>query len=582
MLGLTEIPFFNALPLTSLKHLQASIPIRHYAQGSVIVRIGDAGQYFQAIADGAVWVQQNDRFGRKSGVFLGPGQVFGEMSLFSGMPVSATLIATKDTKTYCFDGHQFLTLLETEPLLHNSLTRLLIERLRNRTRYEGHAPGLMILAYESESIHSQRFVEIMMRGILHHAPGSEILSASSEPQSDATNPALSTVLVRWRETAPRGQLIVVKIRPNELGLLSENLEPKDVVLHIVDVTGGHRISSDLHGRTGVADFACVYIGTRKSHDQNPWAYELPPKELEGVCTETNQWNAPASSTLDKIARYLTFKEIGIAMSSGAARGFAHLGVLEVMAERGIPYDILCGTSMGGIVALTVARKGSIYDAVDQVREQLGANKKIKDPSLLPRGSIFVGDKIAAAAKATFGDCTFADLTMPTAVVAADLVGSERVIFDRGPVAPAVLATSAIPGFFPPIASDSRLMVDGGVVSWVPVDVLDSRRCGLRIAINALPLPQATDHDVVTGFDGLIHKMRKPLGLKSVLGASWELLGSWGSSNEALQAEIVVTPETPAKAGYDFDQFEALVECGRIAARERADAIFESVMSMLRS
>ena len=160
--------------------------------------------------------------------------------------------------------------------------------------------------------------------------------------------------------------------------------------------------------------------------------------------------------------------------------------------------------------------------------------------------------------------------------------SRESCLDRGPVAPAVLATSAIPGFFPPIASESRLMVDGGVVSWVPVDVLDSRRCGLRIAINALPLPESSARAVSTGFDGLQRKMRKPLGLKSVLGASWELLGSWGASNEALKAEIVITPQTPTKAGYDFDQFEALVECGRVAARERSEAIFESIASLLRS
>ncbi len=580
MLDLAEIPFFDALPAESLQRLQATIPVRHYAQGSAIVRVGDAGRYFQAIAEGAVWVQQNDRFGRKSGVFLGPGQVFGEMSLFSGMPVSATLIATKDTTTYCFDGNDFLNLLEAEPLLHKSLTRLLIERLRKRTRYDGHTPGLVILAYESESIHAQRFVEIITQGIVHHSPGSEILSASNDGTSDATNPALRSVLVRWRENAPSGQQIILKIRPGELSLLSDDLEPKDVVLHVLDVTDGYSASSDLHDRTGVADFACVYIGIRKSQDPNPWSYQVAPKELERVSSNPKRWDATAASVLDKIARYLTFKEVGIVMSSGAARGFAHLGVLEAMADRGIVFDVLCGSSMGGIVALTVARKGNIHDAVEQVRQQLGANKKVRDPSLLPRGSLFAGNKVAAAANATFGDCTFADLTLPTLVVAADLAGRERVIFDRGPVAPAVLATSAIPGFFPPIASDTRLMVDGGVVSAVPVDVLDSRRCGLRIAINVLPLPQASDHDVVTGFDGLVQKMRKPLGLKSVLGASWELLGSWASSNEALKAEIVITPQTPAKAGYDFDQFEVLVECGRVAARERADAIFESVKSML--
>ena len=268
------------------------------------------------------------------------------------------------------------------------------------------------------------------------------------------------------------------------------------------------------------------------------------------------------------------------MSSGSARGFAHLGVLDVLEKAGIPFDVLAGSSMGGIVALTLARKGNMRATIEQVREQLGGNKKIRDPSLIPRGSIFKGAKIARAAINTFDNCTFADLLIPTSVVAADIANGERVIIDRGKVEPAVLATSAIPGFFPPIAVDSRVMVDGGVVSWVPVDVLDNRRCGLRIAINVLPLTEDSHHETTAGFNRIGHRLRKLLGLKSVLGASWELLGSWGSANEAVRADVVITPQTPTRAGYDFDQFDLLVECGRKTARERIEAITELVDNTL--
>ncbi|MGR9091775.1 MAG: cyclic nucleotide-binding domain-containing protein [Gammaproteobacteria bacterium] len=192
-------------------------------------------------------------------------------------------------------------------------------------------------------------------------------------------------------------------------------------------------------------------------------------------------------------------------------------------------------------------------------------------------SLFSGNKIAAAARATFAECAFADLHLPTAVVAADLASRERVIFDRGPVA---LATSAIPGFFPPVAADSSLMVDGGMVSWLPVDVPDTRRFGLPIAINVLPFTHEGDLDVLSGFANLKKTLRKPLGLKSVLGASWELLVSWGSSNEALKADLVVTPKTPSRAGYAFDRFDELVQCGRDAALERVETMAQSVQSML--
>ncbi|MEM7469006.1 MAG: patatin-like phospholipase family protein, partial [Pseudomonadota bacterium] len=254
--------------------------------------------------------------------------------------------------------------------------------------------------------------------------------------------------------------------------------------------------------------------------------------------------------------------------------------LDVLEKAHIPIDVLSGSSMGGIVALTLARKGNVGATIRQVQEQLGANKKIRDRALLPRGSIFTGAKIAQAAENTFGDCTFSDLALPVSVAAADIAGGERVILDRGEVRTAVLATSAIPGFFPPIARDQRLLVDGGVVSWVPVDVLSHRRCGLRIAVNVLPLTQDSQQDIVDGFEQLGNKLRKPLGLKSVLGSSWELLGSWGSTRETLSADVVITPITPARAGYDFDQFETIVECGRRSALERIEAVAELVKNTL--
>ena len=583
MLDLADIPFFESLSSESLAQLRQRVPVRQYPQGSVIARAGDQGKYFQAIASGAVWVQPTDSNASKNrGVFLGPGQVFGEMSLFSGAPVSATLVATKDTATYCIDGPTFLQLLENEPMLHSKITKILIERLRKQTQVEQRYPGLIVLAYPFESEQCTQFATIVEHGILHYAPGAELFSELRSGLGDIDDQGLLPASVlRWRETAARGQFLVIRVRPRDLDKFANVFEPKDVVLGILE-SHANKSSADVGNAATIADYSCVYIGDAPQRDHTLWAFRVPHGELTRAREHASRWAPAAVPNIDKVARYLTFKEIGIAMSSGAARGFAHLGVLEVLEENGIPYDTMCGSSMGGIVALTVAHKRSVVDAVAQVREQLGANKKIRDPLLLPRGSLFAGRKVARAAEVTFRECTFADLSVPTAVVAADLLRGERVIINRGPVAPAVLATSAIPGFFPPIAGHRRLMVDGGVVSHVPVDVLDHRRCGLRIAINVLQLPTRSQADIFTDASGLQRKLVKPLGLKSVLGAAWELLGSWGSSNEALQAEIVISPKTPARAGYNFDQFETIVESGRAAARERVEAVADLIDSMKRS
>ncbi len=75
-------------------------------------------------------------------------------------------------------------------------------------------------------------------------------------------------------------------------------------------------------------------------------------------------------------------------------------------------------------------------------------------------------------------------------------------------------------------------------------------------------------------------MDRPFGLKRVFGNSWELLGSWGSTLEAMRADVVIAPDTPPRAGFDFDRFAELVECSRVAAAERADGIVDTLKAML--
>ncbi|MCC7121159.1 MAG: patatin-like phospholipase family protein [Gammaproteobacteria bacterium] len=582
MLDLGDVPFFAELSAASLARLSREMPRREYAQGDIIVRIGEVGRSFQAVARGVVRVLPDPGIdGDWRGVMLGPGQVFGEMSLFSGMPVSATLVAARDTVTWSLDGPAFLALLEREPALHRSLTRLLIERLRNRTRHEARRPGLAVIVGVPHGPVVRHFVDTVMRAVRCYAPGSELgvlaLEASDARSAQAR---LRARIDHWRQHAAGGQYLVFHATPGELPLLTPLLQGADVVVSLVtpelDEDGLHRIASS----AGLADVTRVYLDARPAGDPGRWSFCVAHDELHRAREARGRWDRTQYPNLDSIARYMTFKEVGIALSSGAARGFAHVGVLQVLEERGVPLDYLCGTSMGGITALTVARCGDTREAERFLQSFLGGNRKIRDTRLLPGISLFGGHKIARAASETFGSCTFADLSRPVAVVAADIAGGERAVLDRGRVAPAVLATSAIPGFFPPIKHDGRVLVDGGIVSRVPVDVLNRRRCGLKIAVNVLPSARQVPDGDPERLERLWEQMNRPLGLKRVFGNAWELLGSWGSTLEAMRADVVVAPDTPPRAGFDFDRFGELVERGRIATRERADGIVDALRAML--
>jgi len=173
--------------------------------------------------------------------------------------------------------------------------------------------------------------------------------------------------------------------------------------------------------------------------------------------------------------------IGLALSGGGARGLAHIGVLKVLEETRFPISALSGTSMGGIVAGLYA-SGRSADALAEFAHTVRLLDIVQREE---SGLGLIGQKKLTAKLYDMlgGDLTFADLRLPLALVAADMDTGEEIVIRDGPVIPAMLATSAFPGVFPPVAWRERRLVDGGLLNQVPVDVLPGMGMGRIVAVN---------------------------------------------------------------------------------------------------
>ncbi len=158
-------------------------------------------------------------------------------------------------------------------------------------------------------------------------------------------------------------------------------------------------------------------------------------------------------------------KLGLVLGGGGARGGAHLGVLRVLDELRYRPDVIVGTSIGGVVAIAYGMGWSV-DYMEDLLRRTDFNALLKvDRS----GSGLLGTQILEAElRRVFGDADMRDLSPHVAVVAADIAHGERVLIDRGPVIKALLATTAVPGLFPAVRWGERLLVDGGIVSNVPV------------------------------------------------------------------------------------------------------------------
>jgi NTE family protein len=163
------------------------------------------------------------------------------------------------------------------------------------------------------------------------------------------------------------------------------------------------------------------------------------------------------------------RRIGLALGGGGGKGSAHIGVLSALEALQLPVDILAGTSIGGIVAAMYATGLRPYQIEQWFHRATAWRILERDPT---NGGLLGTRKIEAMLRELFGETTFAETQVPLGMIAVDLRAGREVLLREGRLVDAVLATCAVPGLFPPVLRDDMVLVDGGVLNNVPVDVCE--------------------------------------------------------------------------------------------------------------
>lgn len=174
------------------------------------------------------------------------------------------------------------------------------------------------------------------------------------------------------------------------------------------------------------------------------------------------------------------RRIGLVLGGGGGKGSAHIGVLSALEALHIPVDVLAGTSIGGLVAALYAVGYQPYQIEQWFQRATGRHILERDPT---NGGFLGTRKIEGLLREAFGERTFADARMPLALVAVDIRRGVEVVLREGSLVDAVLASTAIPGLFPPVIYADRLLVDGGALNNVPVDVAYALGAGRVIAVD---------------------------------------------------------------------------------------------------
>lgn len=258
------------------------------------------------------------------------------------------------------------------------------------------------------------------------------------------------------------------------------------------------------------------------------------------------------------------KKIGLALGGGAARGLAHIGVLEVLEREGIPIDLITGTSAGALVGAFYAQ-GKDAALIKQMVLQFSWRKlaPLVDPSLPTRGLI-KGKKVKDLIELFIGgDTKFSDLKIPLACVATDINTGEEVVIDRGSVTEALRASISIPGLFVIVHHEGRHLVDGQLVNPVPVSVARRMGADFVIAVNVIPDVTGRAHGLRKEHAGVL---KEPNLISIIMQSIY--IGTYAMVKVSVKkADVVIEPKVAHVGAGEFHRGKELIEAGEIAAAE---------------
>jgi NTE family protein len=280
--------------------------------------------------------------------------------------------------------------------------------------------------------------------------------------------------------------------------------------------------------------------------------------------------------IERIARHLTDRSIGLVLSGGAARGFAHIGAIRALREAGVPFDRVGGTSMGGIIGACVAAEWDDREIRTRMHQSFVETNPLNDYTL-PWVSLFRGRSVERLLQRHFGDIRIEALWRPFFCASSNLTSGTLTVHRGGPLWRALRASIALPGVLPPVLERGEVLVDGGVINTFPVDVMAEAAAGPIIGVNVATELVLTPGEAAHGHSSRFRFHLRPdpemPSMLSILMHATTISSSLQVAVCRSQTTLLLEPPLSHVPLLDWRAFDRAVEAGyrhTVTTLERAD------------
>jgi NTE family protein/lysophospholipid hydrolase len=590
---------FGDLGVDEVRDLHRKLTWVRLAPGETLFHQGDRGDAVYLVLSGRLQAVEIGADGTRRVVNeMGRGESVGEMALLTDSPRSLSVEAVRETHLARLGAAEFDALVDRHPRVLKHLARLVLERSRRATssareRASTGTTSLCLLPLPGVAPAAfAELVERFVRGIEGAVGSTLVLSAdrfdaafgrTGAAQTPRDHPADVTIGGWLAEQEAAHRAVVYVAEPTMSPWTRRSLAQADRLLLVADAAGDAAPSlfereAAAEARTTPRELVLLHPpGTARPEGTARW---LDARLLAAHHHVRLGSDADAASA----ARRVTGRPVTVVLSGGAARGFAHIGVLRALLEAGWPIDAVAGTSMGAVVGGTYA-VGYSYEGMVQLALSFGDRKRLFDLTP-PVVSFLASKKVSNAYREMYGEASFEDLWRPFLCVSTNLTRARPFQHERGPVWRAVRASSSIAGLFTPVAWGGDLLVDGATMNNWPVDVMRRRYpAGTLIAVHVNPEVDAGIRyeygEHLSGFRALAHYLfprfvRAQAGgvpfIASIMTDLSLVNDAMVTAEKSALADLVIVPDVRAFNPLDFGQARPIVEAGYRAGRAALAAV----------
>lgn len=525
-------------------------------EGDRLISVGDPAETLYVLRSGrlGVFIPREGQPPHFVGI-VKPGTPVGEMAIMAGTPHTANVVALRDSEIIALPREAFYEIARNHPELMAEVAKVMIRR--NRQQSGNDEPTVFgFISAHPEPV--RPFVEAVSRSI--EAQGYRVRIIDRDAITSAAE-----WFTRVEDAHDFVLYVAESSEPSWATLCARQVDRIFIVGDpcIAPPPQPAQRSGDTEYIHQLTDLILLRDGSKTALPCNPWLKVMRPSRWFH-CEQSSQDDAA------RIGRVITGASVGLVLSGGGARAYAHIGVLRALKAANIPVDFLGGSSMGALIAAGPALAWSQEELEARIHHAFVNSNPLSDIAL-PLIAMTRANKLNQLMKETYGDLAIEDMPLPFFAVSANLTSGRIEVHRQGLLRQALRASVAIPGVIPPLVRDGQVLVDGAVLRNFPSDVMRQFNRGPMIGSDVsqtrgvdaeqLENPPSWWRWIISG------AWRQGPPIVSILMRAATLSTSAELAEARAQTDVLIMPRPEGIDIREWKAFEPTVQAGQRAAEE---------------